>query len=1737
MRAKYSKKFFTLIIVCGIMLGLGSQSLASGPVNNDVVIFDVTDTSFSVLWRVDGPSKCDLELYDASDNPVNPSLYGKYNDSTNVGESALYSGYSKAEEHGVMVVSIYNLPKSTKVTTEYHIRTKTIPMSGVPIIYPPKGNPALAVTTMITPIDPSGLPSMPPAKNGERWLEVYGSDGQPAEGAIALMYIDGASYPVSYSKPAEMKDSWVAQDGLVSINLKMVYNANDNASFLELFNESDAAIDATVKVYGGDLGLWERRVEDFWGKTDDLDDLLYDGVNYQVTLETTSAPVITIENLPGNLVLPKSETPYTSANICASSTDEAIPAIKLAEGSPSNVQFNETGNGCGTITISWDDSMENTQKMVTVVASNGDGEKSGTFSFTLSSGKPGPCQVRIVPLEAKTGDALYCEVTSPSANLQGDTTTVYKFEWMKNGNPTPLFTEEKSMAAHISSLPKSTLAANKTQEGDKIKCKVTPYDNDGSGQSIETSAITIQNTPPNAPAAAIITPAEPAVDQDLVCGVTPAAVPDQDTGDVITYTYTWKSTGASTKSETHGPKPETTDILNASKTAAGEIWTCEVKAYDESTIGSVGVVSNPVSIANKPPTKPANITITIPGSANPVSEVKISENSSLICKVSSASVDPEGSTVQYKYTWKSNGKSIPHGPKPDLTDSLSLLSTGVNAKKGEKWTCEVRAYDQIDYSEPSVSNVVTIINSPPKKPEILLVPDPAAVYADDEIRCIVTTGAPDADGDSVKYTYTWSRAGIDPIIHTNQGAFDILDPASSMLKKGQVWKCTVVPNDGEDGAASIIEFEILNKKPNISEIPKQQWYEGGAYEIEMTAEDADGDELSYEAHIPANCEWINFDVNTHSILANPPVGSSGNYSVTIIVSDGLDSDEAKINITVGYNFVIIDDFEYEENETLKNNNWDELQIGYGEMSVQEDEDDPANHHLSMHIISPQSTQDENAHLKYAIAKWLNNPDQYNYPELQFDIMDDDIFYFDAYVGARDKSGKTVNYFLRYVPDDGPDNKLYEVFGNRVTYYLGSEYRESGEINSIVRDLEKDLYDAIYDVMGREVRYLYLIAIVLRGEIDYLDNIYLRPGIVDKTPPLEVVGLIPLPMNGAVKLSWQINPDQDSDVLGYRIYKNGTLFATVAKNVTQYLIDGLNNNVEYTFRVSAIDNAREPNESTGITKVAIPKKDETPPKDVKDFSVESGNKMVTLSWSDPEDQFADLAGYKIYKDSVDYTRAVTGSDIIDKSTEENRSTTVAIYGLTNGVLYTFTVFAVDQSGNLSKNGVSKPAMPIAGNDAILDDFDTDYRPGDSLSAHGWSHLHGDGTFTRIIDGTGYLKLVAASSNPLDFIISKWVAYLENSGNPMISFKVRSNETCRVEFYVKGDDGKNYFLGYRRAAVGTGSGNFEILQDKWIIYDVEWDNQNVWQTIERNLDMDLYTAINVHFSKILGIVVRGSCEVDEIKLKGGILEIRDLTARPGDGHVVLSWTLAINNKDNEAFNLYKNGTLYDEIAIDDVEDLNNIFVFSTTVDGLTNNEEYAFRITHLVGGEESPGVSIKAVPRGDYCSLSLFNDESSLLEWEIETQSPEEIIKQELRYDSQVQSSVMSLVIDENEPYPQRFMVGREVPVEYKSGKNNFSVRLKANDDSDFIIWFSLKGEHNSDYWIALLPAHEKELVGEHNNYGIFAYYYLNSELRDNKWHSLSIDLNEILETVMDDTLLEINEIYFGGRISIDDVILY
>ncbi len=273
------------------------------------------------------------------------------------------------------------------------------------------------------------------------------------------------------------------------------------------------------------------------------------------------------------------------------------------------------------------------------------------------------------------------------------------------------------------------------------------------------------NEAPGAPQIAM-NAASPATDADLVV-VFLAQSADTD-GDTVTYRYTWFQDGAVRADLT-------TDTVNASETAKGQIWRVVVTPNDGELDGAVAEAS--ATIVNTPPV--AQVTV----------NAAARTDDDLVAMATST--DTDGDAVTFAYAWTRDGEA-----QADLT------GTSVPAARtahGEVWTVSATPNDGEANGAP-VTASVTIANTAPTVASVSLTPSAPRT---DETLLATVEGAEDADGDTIAFTYTWY---VDDVA-VQSGADDTL--RGDLFAKHQLVRVEVVPDDGMDTGASVMSDDAL----------------------------------------------------------------------------------------------------------------------------------------------------------------------------------------------------------------------------------------------------------------------------------------------------------------------------------------------------------------------------------------------------------------------------------------------------------------------------------------------------------------------------------------------------------------------------------------------------------------------------------------------------------------------------------------------------------------------------------------------------------------------------------------------------------------------------------------------------------------------------------------------------------------------------------------------------------------
>jgi len=169
----------------------------------------------------------------------------------------------------------------------------------------------------------------------------------------------------------------------------------------------------------------------------------------------------------------------------------------------------------------------------------------------------------IEPTNAEAGAPLYCLIDQASEDADGDE-VAYSYRWDLNEVPTDNHT--------------SLVAETMVLEGDCWTCVVVAYDRTSMGPSVADTAC-IEAGAPEAPT-------QPEVEVillsngNLECSIIVASESPGNPGALITYFFTWSMNTVDTGIDI--------DVVEASQTNPGEMWTCLVTPFDGVLFGTPG---------------------------------------------------------------------------------------------------------------------------------------------------------------------------------------------------------------------------------------------------------------------------------------------------------------------------------------------------------------------------------------------------------------------------------------------------------------------------------------------------------------------------------------------------------------------------------------------------------------------------------------------------------------------------------------------------------------------------------------------------------------------------------------------------------------------------------------------------------------------------------------------------------------------------------------------------------------------------------------------------------------------------------------------------------------------------------------------------------------------------------------------------------------------------------------------
>lgn len=218
------------------------------------------------------------------------------------------------------------------------------------------------------------------------------------------------------------------------------------------------------------------------------------------------------------------------------------------------------------------------------------------------------------------------------------------------------------------------------------------------------------------------------------------------------------------------------------------------------TPGTHGVILTATDADGMSGTALVTVTVDAPPSAPGVvlTPDPASSDDDLTVAVTTASVDPEGAALTYRYTWLVNGV---------VSGASSGTVLGASATvRGETWTARVTPNDGVQ-DGPSAEASVTITNGVPSIRSVSISPDPATAAA--PLTC-TWSGFADGDGDSDLSSVAWT---------VNGAAAGTNVTLSAGHARGDLVACTVTPDDGIDtGTPMTASLTIDNAPPTLSAV-------------------------------------------------------------------------------------------------------------------------------------------------------------------------------------------------------------------------------------------------------------------------------------------------------------------------------------------------------------------------------------------------------------------------------------------------------------------------------------------------------------------------------------------------------------------------------------------------------------------------------------------------------------------------------------------------------------------------------------------------------------------------------------------------------------------------------------------------------------------------------------------------------------------------------------------------------
>lgn len=393
------------------------------------------------------------------------------------------------------------------------------------------------------------------------------------------------------------------------------------------------------------------------------------------------------------------------------------------------------------------------------IASDGIASTSANSSIVKVRGenKAAPVASRpaVLPSAPRKTDNLTASYTYTDAD--GDEEEGTEIRWYKNSILQPGLNDKKTIE-------------NVTKKGESWYFTIKPKDGEQFGKLAQSSAITIQNSPPTAPTATNLSPPSGYKNTKFNCTANSSTDIDNDQ---LTYYYEFRK--GTTKLQSYSADSQYTCGTNCNK---GDRIACYAKAYDR-TAYSPETVSNSVAILDSAPTTPTSASI---------SPTTAYTNTKFTC-TASGSTDADGDRVTYYYEFRKGAAIL-----QSYSTAKTFACTSVLCRQNSDITCYAKAFAGNAYSPAKASSIAAIRNTAPTKPTVTLTPTTA--YKNTVFTCAATST--DIDNDSLAYYYEFREGKNVLRAYLTNNKFDC--SGSTGCAKGKSITCYAKAFDGIDNS-------------------------------------------------------------------------------------------------------------------------------------------------------------------------------------------------------------------------------------------------------------------------------------------------------------------------------------------------------------------------------------------------------------------------------------------------------------------------------------------------------------------------------------------------------------------------------------------------------------------------------------------------------------------------------------------------------------------------------------------------------------------------------------------------------------------------------------------------------------------------------------------------------------------------------------------------------------------------